>query len=94
MYSEHRQALASFQERLRAPEVPVTSETRLILASELAFDVLALLPEDAEKVPEAELVNWVNVTYDVMLAVIDLWKNSLDMPKVPGGRKQDPPASA
>ncbi|MCI4331057.1 MAG: hypothetical protein L3K19_04340 [Thermoplasmata archaeon] len=78
-----REGIAGFYPRLNDSSLRVTNDSRLLLARSLATDALALLPEDASRLPDAELHLWINLSYDVMLAMVDLFKESVEIPKVP-----------
>ncbi len=80
IYREHREGIEETLSRLRNPEVEVTDTTRLERAKEFGAAVLAALPVDPS---ETELRPMVNASYESMLVLIDLMKNSLRISKVP-----------
>jgi hypothetical protein len=80
-----------FRESLAAIEHPpgaVLDPMSLVTAADLVRAVLAL--SEAVDRPDAEaktLAAMVNVQYETLLAVIDLMKSHVDMPKVPHPRR-------
>lgn len=86
IYAEHREGIAEFGSSMDTPRGSVTNPGRLLLARQLADDALVVFPASTEGLTDSELPRWVNVSYDVLIAVIELYKTSLDSAGVPRRR--------
>jgi len=92
MYREHREEIAGTLQQLRAPGTLVADRLKWMHALDLGEDILRLFPEEPSAIDAARLPDYVNATYDVMLAMIDLKKHALDLPKVPRRSRPAPDA--
>jgi hypothetical protein len=63
----------------------VADEGGRLQAWTLGTDVLRLLPPTPESIPDARMADYVNVSYDLIVVLIELMKRSLDLPQVPRG---------
>jgi hypothetical protein len=87
IYNEHRSGIVEILGRIEDPGAAVTVATRLMLAKELAQDFLATCPDDPSSLPDRDLYLWVNLSYDVMISTLDLYKRSVQVPYVPAPRR-------
>ncbi|HEV2316985.1 MAG TPA: hypothetical protein VGV89_05355 [Thermoplasmata archaeon] len=84
MLQDHREAIEEFVRRAEAPTGKVDAPLSLRTVADLGRDLLVLCdvaarPETPRPLREAI----VDVSYDGMLALIDLTKSHTDAPKVP-----------
>jgi hypothetical protein len=85
-YSEHRQGISEMLGTLEKPEARIVDEARWLLVRDLAADALRVLPDARGLSSEPDLRDRVNLSYDLMIVIIELAKSCLDVPKVPRRR--------
>jgi hypothetical protein len=86
LYDEHREGIGEVADRLDHPEVAVVDLPRWMLARDLARDSLKLLPDRSATIEDRRVIEYVNVTYDLMIVLIESMKGCLDLSKVPRRR--------
>lgn len=91
MYSEHLEGIRELSQMLEAPPHPVTDPSRIALARSFAHNALQALASTEGRRDRGSLLNRVNLSYEVMLILIDYVKTYTDGPRVPRGRQ---PASS
>jgi hypothetical protein len=93
MLSDQRAEIESLLPRLRAPTAAVHDPLGLRTALELGEDLLDLVDRAKDASVPAELRRAaVNTAYDGLVAIITLYKASVDVPKVPRPRGAPPPS--
>ncbi|MCI4337211.1 MAG: hypothetical protein L3K17_08505 [Thermoplasmata archaeon] len=90
MYEEHREGIRELTASLGSPAYPVTDPARLGMAHSFGRNVLAVLEAPPAPGDREALRRRVNLSYEVMLILIDYAKNSTTAPKVPSGRAKAP----
>jgi hypothetical protein len=85
MLQEHVEGIRSFSEMLAHPPQAVTDPARIDLARSFAGHVLRCLEADSRH-DRAGLRDRVNLSYEVMLILIDYAKTYTAASKVPRGR--------
>lgn len=86
IYAEHREGIVEMLQRIENPTGPITVATRRLLAEDLARSYLAAGPDDGAALPKEQLILWVNLSYDVLMSTLDLYKRSVQIPFVPPPR--------
>lgn len=92
LYIGHFAGIRELLPTLAAPPYPVSDVARLDLARSFADDALALLPTPNRiGTDRADLVRHVNLSYEVLLILIDYVKTYTDGPRVPRPASAAPP---
>ena len=87
IYREHLEGISGLAKMLDDPDRTVTDPARRMHALDLARDALQVLPESPGSLTEPELLVRANLSYDLMIALIEMAKSSLDLQKVPRAKK-------
>jgi hypothetical protein len=86
LVTEHVEGIREMVRSLEAPARPVLDGVRLALAREFAADALALLEKDGAFADRAGRIRRVNLSYEVMLILVDYLKTYTGGPTVPRPR--------
>ena len=87
MYAEHLEGIRGLAELLNQPPYPVTDPSRIELARSFATNSLQALASSEERRDRGSLVHRVNLSYEVMLILIDYVKTYTNGPRVPRGKR-------
>jgi hypothetical protein len=92
---QHREEIEEQLARIRSPAAPVTHPASLLTAGDLAEDMLELIRHCRASGTSAALRRAVaNASYDVVVALVTLYKSAVDAPIVPRRRVPSGAASA
>ena len=86
IFAEHREEIVGLSQSLETPPRPIVDPGRWENGRGLAGSALRVLPERAEAIPDEALPAWVNLSYEVMVALVYLMKAAYGLPSVPSRR--------
>ena len=87
MYAEHLEGIRALADLMKAPPYPITDPSRIALARSFAENSLTTLTSSEARRDRESLVHRVNLSYEVMLILIDYVKTYTDGPRVPRGKR-------
>jgi hypothetical protein len=86
IYRELREGILELKTRLDADPGSIVDAARWRSASDLATDLLRLLPANPDEIRSDRLADHVNGSYATLVVLVDLVKLAYGLPRVPQAR--------